>query len=261
MSVKNIQVISSSMDLTYLMFEHFAAIFRSFVTHGTMSKEILCCTFLPLFKHSSPIVLYWPQYFQCSKMFWTLLIQHSFQFLTWIMLTWKDVKVLWGHLELQMMANISTVATNLKLQTLMLTRIIIVIETLMLKLNLMIKLKLEFNFPINIVVKHNKPRNVVTEKNRHCERSNFTFTRHNYLKQHQLHCQAKLPKKLDTQNYIKLMQERNFNFSDMCAINRFNRKRFGSPSKHCQIHEKNDCCETLFVVLNPSKALSSKKCT
>ena len=118
----------------------------------------------------------------------------------------------------------------------------------MLKLNLMLKMKI--NFPVNIVVKHNKPRNVVTEKNRHCERSNFTFTRHNYLKKHQLHCQAKLPKKLDTQNYIKLMRERNF--SDICAINRFNRKRFCSPFKHCQNHEENDCCETLFVVLNPS---------
>ena len=63
--------------------------------------------FVPM-EHSSPIVLYWPQYFRCSKMFWTLLIQHSIPFLTWIM---------------------STVTTNLKLQTLMWTRSIIVIET------------------------------------------------------------------------------------------------------------------------------------
>ena len=89
------------------------------------------------------------------------------------------------------------------------------------------KSKLKGNLKQHIHSMHNKPRNVVTEKNRHCQRCNFTFTRHNYLKKHQLHCRAKLPKKLDTQDYVELMRERNFNFSDICAINRFNRKRFG----------------------------------
>ena len=33
-----------------LLFEHLAAVFRSFLTHGTVSPQILCCAFLPLFK-------------------------------------------------------------------------------------------------------------------------------------------------------------------------------------------------------------------
>ena len=32
------------------LFEHLAAVFRSFITHGTVSLQILCCAFLPLFK-------------------------------------------------------------------------------------------------------------------------------------------------------------------------------------------------------------------
>ena len=33
-----------------LLAEYLAQIFQSFVVHGTMTKEILCCAFLPLFK-------------------------------------------------------------------------------------------------------------------------------------------------------------------------------------------------------------------
>ena len=33
-----------------ILFHHLAAIFRSFITHGTVSLQILCCAFLPLFK-------------------------------------------------------------------------------------------------------------------------------------------------------------------------------------------------------------------
>ena len=32
------------------LFEHLALVFRSFLVHGTISKEILACAFLPLFK-------------------------------------------------------------------------------------------------------------------------------------------------------------------------------------------------------------------
>ena len=32
------------------LFDHLSSVFRSFVMHGTISKQILCCAFLPLFK-------------------------------------------------------------------------------------------------------------------------------------------------------------------------------------------------------------------
>ena len=33
-----------------ILFEHLTAIFKSFLTHGTISNEVLCCAFLPLYK-------------------------------------------------------------------------------------------------------------------------------------------------------------------------------------------------------------------
>ena len=33
-----------------VMFNHLALIFKSFLIHGTISKEVLCCAFLPLYK-------------------------------------------------------------------------------------------------------------------------------------------------------------------------------------------------------------------
>ena len=33
-----------------IVFEHLALVFKSFLTHGTMSKEILACAFMPMFK-------------------------------------------------------------------------------------------------------------------------------------------------------------------------------------------------------------------
>ena len=33
-----------------ILFVHLAAVFRSYLIHGTITKEILCCAFLPLFK-------------------------------------------------------------------------------------------------------------------------------------------------------------------------------------------------------------------
>ena len=74
---------------------------------------------------------------------------------------------------------------------------------------------------------HNKPRNVVTEKDKHCKRCNFTFTKYTSLKRHQLHCRVDTSKGTELQDYVELMRLRNFNFSDISAINRFNRRRFG----------------------------------
>ena len=33
-----------------ILFVHLAAVFWSYLIHGTITKEILCCAFLPLFK-------------------------------------------------------------------------------------------------------------------------------------------------------------------------------------------------------------------
>ena len=42
------------------LFDHLAAIFRSFLTHGTVSLQVLSCAFLPLFKGGlkNPSVFY-----------------------------------------------------------------------------------------------------------------------------------------------------------------------------------------------------------
>ena len=33
-----------------LLFDHLAALFRSFLVHGDVTEQLLCCAFLPLFK-------------------------------------------------------------------------------------------------------------------------------------------------------------------------------------------------------------------
>ena len=73
-----------------------------------------------------------------------------------------------------------------------------------------------------------KPRNnVVIEKNNTCSKCNLQFTRHDNLKRHRVRCQVDLSKPPSPEDFAELMRKRNFNFSDINAINSFNRFKRG----------------------------------
>ena len=84
------------------------------------------------------------------------------------------------------------------------------------------------NLKAHITRKHMKPRKrAVNEDNNTCSKCNLTFKRYDNLKRHQVRCRVDLTKPPQPHDFAELMRQRNFNFSDIHAINRFNRKRFG----------------------------------
>ena len=82
------------------------------------------------------------------------------------------------------------------------------------------------NLTMHINNKHIAPKSAFV-KNKTCHKCKFTFTRYSNFQKHQQRCKYELAEKIDPQDYVKLMRERNFNFSDIAAVNRFNRIRFG----------------------------------
>ena len=84
----------------------------------------------------------------------------------------------------------------------------------------------KYNLKSHVYRKHVAPKSVFV-KNKTCHKCKFTFTRYSNFQKHQERCRFEIAEKIEPQDYVKLMRERNFNFSDIAAVNRFNRIRFG----------------------------------